>query len=377
MKKQIALLLAAAMAVTGITGCSSDSGKAQTSKAADSGTEAGNAGAEGNNSKSQAEGDKKEEPKDVIVLKWGDAAVDGTAEYEANQKFIELVETYTDGRVKIEYYPAGQLGSDGDVVQACMANTLEMAKCSTANLSEFCHVLDFCDFPGMFRDTDHVYEVLASDLRDELAAQVYEEIGCYPVTFDVDGGAARWLFNTKREVKVPEDAFNLKVRTTGSEIEMALYEACGIGATPMAWQELYTGLEQGTVDGVYAGPVPAFTNNFTEVAKYATVMTLSFGPSVRVISSGAVDALGGVDGELFKAVIKASRESEQIKRELNEKDVAGVADKMREQGVTVYEPTAEDQKKWLEAAGQIVPKFIGDGKTVSQELYDRVQEIGK
>ena len=68
MKKQIALLLAAAMAVTGITGCSSDSGKAQTSIAADSGTEAGNAGAEGNDSKSQAEGDKKEEPKDVIVL---------------------------------------------------------------------------------------------------------------------------------------------------------------------------------------------------------------------------------------------------------------------------------------------------------------------
>ena len=377
MKKQIALLLAAAMAVTGITGCSSDSGKAQTSIAADSGTEAGNAGAEGNDSKSQAEGDKKEEPKDVIVLKWGDAAVDGTAEYEANQKFIELVETYTDGRVKIEYYPAGQLGSDGDVVQACMANTLEMAKCSTANLSEFCHVLDFCDFPGMFRDTDHVYEVLASDLRDELAAQVYEEIGCYPVTFDVDGGAARWLFNTKREVKVPEDAFNLKVRTTGSEIEMALYEACGIGATPMAWQELYTGLEQGTVDGVYAGPVPAFTNNFTEVAKYATVMTLSFGPSVRVISSGAVDALGGVDGELFKAVIKASRESEQIKRELNEKDVAGVADKMREQGVAVYEPTAEEQEKWLEAAGEIVPTGSGDGKTMSKELYDQVQAMGK
>lgn len=377
MKKQIALLLAAAMAVTGLTGCGSDSGKAQTPKAADSGTEAGNAGAEGGDSKSQAEGDKKEEPKDVIVLKWGDAAVDGTAEYEANQKFIELVETYTDGRVKIEYYPAGQLGSDGDVVQACMANTLEMAKCSTANLSEFCHVLDFCDFPGMFRDTDHVYQVLASDLRDELAAQVYEEIGCYPVTFDVDGGAARWLFNTKREVRVPEDAFNLKVRTTGSEIEMALYEACGIGATPMAWQELYTGLEQGTVDGVYAGPVPAFTNNFTEVAKYATVMTLSFGPSVRVISSGAVDALGGVDGELFQAVMKASRESEKIKRELNEKDVAGVADKMREQGVAVYEPTAEDQEKWLEAAGQIVPKFIGDGKTISKELYDRVQEIGK
>ena len=136
-------------------------------------------------------------------------------------------------------------------------------------------------------------------------------------------------------------------------------------------------MDRVAVDGVYAGPVPAFTNNFTEVAKYATVMTLSFGPSVRVISSGAVDALGGVDGELFQAVIKASRESEQIKRELNEKDVAGVADKMREQGVAVYEPTAEEQEKWLEAAGEIVPTFIGDGKTISKELYDQVQAIGK
>ncbi len=370
MKKQIALLLAAAMVTAGLAGCGSK-------EEAPKGTKAPAQEGSGTQAAGSEEPEKTEGPKDTIVLKWGDAAVDGTAEYEANQKFIELVEAYTDGQVKIEYYPAGQLGSDGDVVQACMANTLEMAKCSTANLSEFCHVLDFCDFPGMFRDTDHVYEVMASDLRDELAAQVYEEIGCYPVTFDVDGGAARWMFNTKREVKVPQDAYNLKIRTTGSEIEMALYEACGIGATPMAWQELYTGLEQGTVDGVYAGPVPAFTNNFTEVAKYATVLTLSFGPSVRVVSSKTVEALGGVDGELFQAVVKASKESEKIKRELNEKDVAGGADQMREQGVTVYEPTPEDQKLWLEAAGKIVPKFIGDGKAISTELYDRVQAIGK
>ena len=116
MKKQIALLLTAAMVLTGLTGCGSNSGKAQTSGAADSGTEAGNAEQAGGDSKEQTA--KEDQPKDVIVLKWGDAAVDGTAEYEANQKFIELVETYTDGRVKIEYYPAGQFGSDGDVVQA-------------------------------------------------------------------------------------------------------------------------------------------------------------------------------------------------------------------------------------------------------------------
>ena len=371
MKKKISVLLAAAM-VLGLAGCAGSGQKAAEAPAA---TEAKQEEAKKEESGKAEE--KPEEKKETSVLKWGDAAVEGTAEYEANEKFIELVAQYTDGQVKIEYYPAGQLGADGDVVQACMANTLELAKCSTANLSEFTHILDFCDFPGMFRDTDHVYEVLSSDLRDELAMQVYSEIGCYPVTFDVDGGAARWLFNSKRDVKVPEDAYNLKIRTTGSDIEIALYGEWGIGATPMAWQELYTGMEQGSVDGVYAGPVPAFTNNFTEVAKHATVLTLSFGPSVRLMSGQAVEQLGGVEGELFQAVMKASRESEQIKREMNEKEVAEVADKMREQGVSVYEPTAEESVKWLESSRGIVPQFIGEGKTISQDLYDKVQAVGQ
>lgn len=350
MKKKLALLLAISMMMA-VAGCG---------KSGETSTSAGGSG-EGN----------------VIKLKWGDAAVEGTAEYEANQKFNELVKEYTDGKVEIEYYPAGQLGADGDVVQACMAGTLDLAKCSTANLSEFTHTLDFCDFPGIFRDTDHVYEVLGSDLRYELADQVYSEIGCYPITFDVDGGAARWLFNSKREVKVPQDAYNLKIRTTGSDIEIALYGVWGIGATPMAWQELYTGMEQGTVDGVYAGPVPAFTNNFTDVAGYATVLDLSFGPSVRLMSGTAVEELGGLEGELFQQVMKASLESEQIKREMNEAEVASVKDKMEEKGVVVYEPTEEEKQLWLESARKIVPQFIGDGKTISQELYDKVQAIGQ
>lgn len=358
MRKKLSLLLVMAM-VFSMIGCSGETEQKESLKAEASNQE------------------QSEKPREAILLRWGDAAVEGTAEYEANQKFIQLVEEYTQGDVRIDYFPAGQLGADGDVVQACMANTLELGKCSTANLSEFTDILDFCDFPGMFRDTDHVYEVLSSELRDELAMQVYQEIGCYPITFDVDGGTARWMFNSKRDVKIPKDAYNLKIRTTGSDIEMALYGAWGIGATPMSWQELYTGIEQGTVDGVYAGPVPAFTNNFTEVAKHATILTLSFGPSVRLMSQQAIDSLGGLDGELFKAVLKASKESEQIKRQLNEVDVAEVADKMREQGVIIYEPTEEENLLWLESSRQIVPQFIGEEKTISQELYDKVQTIGQ
>ena len=84
-----------------------------------------------------------------------------------------------------------------------------------------------------------------------------------------------------------------------------------------------------------------------------------------------------MEGELFQAVMKASRESEQIKREMNEKEVAEVADKMREQGVSVYEPTAEESVKWLESSRGIVPQFIGEGKTISQDLYDKVQAVGQ
>lgn len=317
------------------------------------------------------------EAADPIVLKWADAATEGSVEYQANLKFIDLVKEYTNGQVIIEYYPAGQLGSDSEVVQATMAGTLEMVKCSTANLSEFTHVLDFCDFPGMFRDTDHIYEVFKSDIRYQKAEEVYNEIGLYPITFDVDGGAARWLFNTKREVHVPADCYDLKIRTTGSDIEMALFKVWGIGATPMAWQELYTGLQQGTVDGVYPGPIPAYNNNFPSIVPYATKLELSFGPSVRMLNQNAIDALGGFDGELFKAVMKASLESEDIKRQMNEEDVAQVAEKIEAEGCTIYYPTEEEKALWVESANQIVDQFIGEGKTISMELFEAVQQVGK
>ncbi|MCC8060137.1 MAG: TRAP transporter substrate-binding protein [Clostridiales bacterium] len=369
MKKVLATILSLIAVANMLTGCSTQSGTTNTNSGNTSNTTESTSAKEEPSSPSS-------EPTESIVLRWGDAATEGTAEYEANLQFIELVNKYTNGIVTIEYYPAGQLGADSDVVQATMAGTLEMAKCSTANLSEFTNILDFCDFPGMFRDTDHIYEVLSSDLRYKKADEVYETIGCYPITFDVDGGAARWLINTKREVKVPEDCSKLKIRTTGSEIEMALFNVWGIGATPMAWQELYTGLQQGTVDGVYPGPVPAYNANFTEVCKYATKLELSFGPSVRLLSGSAIESLGGFDGELFKAVMKASLESEQIKRELLEASVEEVATLIEEQGCTIYYPTDEEKALWVASANEIVDQFIGDGKTISMELFDEVQAIG-
>ena len=75
--------------------------------------------------------------------------------------------------------------------------------------------------------------------------------------------------------------------------------------------------------------------------------------------------------------MKASRESEQIKREMNEKEVAEVADKMREQGVSVYEPTAEESEKWLGGSRGDVPPVNPHHKTISQDLYDKVQAIGQ
>ena len=366
MKKALSLVMALALAM-GIAGC----GQSASSDAASSDAAASDATSEASSTDAAVSDDE------VIVLRFGDAAVPGTGEYEGNLRFIELVEEKTGGRVTVEHYASGQMGSDINVTQALMANTLELGKCSTGNLSGFTSVLDFCDLPGMFRNEDHVYAVFNSEIRDELSQAIYDEIGLYPIAYDVDGGAARSFFNTQREVRTPADAAGLKIRTTGTPIEIALYEAWGVGATPLSWQELFTGLQQKVVDGVYAGPVPSHTSKFTEITKYATMLDLSFGPSVRLMSQSAIDELGGFDGELFKLVCEAAREAEGIKRDLVDAEFAGVVEQMEAAGVSVYYPTEEEVALWTESAQSIWPEFVGDGedKIISQELVDRIQAL--
>lgn len=310
---------------------------------------------------------------DAIVLKFADTEVPGMPEYEGNLYFIDLVEKNSGGRIKIEYYPNNQLGGDKEITGALMAGTVDIGKCAAGNLADWTDAAAFTDIPGVYKNAKQMRAVWQSDLRQEVTGKIKADTGLTPVMFDCDGGAARALFyNGNQEIHVPEDCKGLKFRTTGSDIEMALFKQVGIAPTPMAFTELYTGLQQGTIDGIYTHPAGTYGNKLCEVTKYCTIINLSYITTFKLLSEKAVEKLGGEGSELYNIVVEAGREAEVHKDKLIEEKNQEIEQLMTDEGVTIIKVTDEEQKLWNEAAQAIWPEFIGEGKTVDQALFDKV-----
>lgn len=308
-----------------------------------------------------------------IVLRYADTSVPGQGDFKGNLLFAELVKRYTGGKVEVQYFHSSQLGADKAITQSAIAGTVDIAKCSSGNFAEFSQALAFTEIPGLFRDMEHVRKIWLSDIRESVIKQIKQETGLTPLMFDVDGGNPREIGNSKRAIRVPADTKGLKFRTTGSPIELALLKAWGTSAAPVAWNELYTALQQGVVDAYYVQPVQTFyTAKFQEVAKHFTVIGQSWVTSIKALGPAAEKKLGP---ELYARVIQAGREAELFKDALEVSSNLSALAGLEAAGVKVVRPTPEEMKLWNEKSRAIWPELIGSGKPVSQEIIDRVLAI--
>ncbi len=313
--------------------------------------------------------------KDEIVLRFAETAVPGQPDYVGGLYFIDLVKKMTNGKVKIELYHSGQLGSDKAITQATIAGTIDMAKCSVGNFSEFSKALYFADVPGLFKSKQHVRAVWQSDIRDLMVNRIKSETGLTPIMFDIDGGWTREIGNVKKPVYVPDDTKGLKIRTTGAPVEVALFKAWGASAVPVAWSELYTAMQQKVVDGHYNQPVHTYkVGKFHEIIKYFTFVTQSWCCSVKVMGANAEKKLGP---ELYKQVIEAGKQAEIYKDSLTDKANQESIDGLKEAEVQIIYLTEKQMKLWNEKSRSIWPQFIGPGKDISQDLVDKVLNLAK
>lgn len=318
------------------------------------------------------------EPEEIITLVFADTEVPGMPEYDGNLYFNELVASKTGGRVQIEYHPNNELGGDKEITASCIAGDVDICKCAAGNIADWTDAAAFTDIPGVYKNTPHMRAVWQDgDIRDTVAAQIQADTTLLPIMYDCDGGAARALFyNKDSAVRVPADCKGMKFRTTGSEIEIGLFQALGISPTSMAFTELYTALQNGTIDGIYTHPEGTYGNSLCEVASKCTIINLSFITTFKLLSPKAIEKLGGEGSELYNAVLEAGREAEVNKDELiaayNEK-IEGL---MAEVGCEMFKLEADEQQLWYDVAEGLWDQYVGEGKLVSQELFDRIVEIG-
>jgi tripartite ATP-independent transporter DctP family solute receptor len=283
-----------------------------------------------------------------IVLKAGHSQNAGEPMDVALKMLAEHVEQATDGEATIEVFPNMQLGGEVEMIKQVMTGSLDITAPSNAPLTNFVPALKIFDMPFLFRDQEHMINVLRGpvlqEINDIVADSGIRLLGVFNV-------GVRHLM-TKEPVETVEDLKGLKIRTMESKYHMATWNAFGANATPISYAELYSSLQTGVVDGAEAANTNYYEKKFYEVAPHWgqlgwTILTAPIFMSEEKFSSLPEN----VQTALLEGGAKASQWEQEHYAELDKERL----EQLREEGVEI---TVLDPAPFREAAKQVYDEFL-------------------
>ena len=278
--------------------------------------------------------------------------------------FAKEVEKRTQGRYKVQTFYNGALGGERESIEAVQLGTQELAFSSSGPVPNFVPEAKILDVPFLFRDKAHARAVLDGPIGDELLKK-FEPKGFKALAWAENG--FRHMTNSKRSVNSPDDLKGLKMRTMENPVHIAAYKAFGIITTPMAFPEVFTALQQGTVDG-QENPLPVIISaKFDQVQKHLSLTGHVYSPAIFVMNKGAFDKLSAADKQAF---IDAAKEGTKANRaRVDEDDAKGVAD-LRSKGMTVVDNV--DKAKFQAALTGVNAQFE---KEFGKANLDRIRNF--
>ncbi len=165
------------------------------------------------------------------------------------EKFKEVLEDISGGKIKVQLFPNCMMGSDRDGMEATQRGSIEMASSSSPNMANFSKKFLIFDLPYItdIKYQKNLYKALDEGDLGKYFDNLAEEINLRPVMFSEYG--YRNFVTSDKPITKAADLKKLKVRTTASPVEVETAKALGMNPTPIAWAEVYTAMQQGTVDG--------------------------------------------------------------------------------------------------------------------------------
>ena len=278
--------------------------------------------------------------------------------------FAREVEKRTAGRYKVQNFYAGALGGERESIEAVQLGTQELTLSSTGPIPNFVPEAKILDIPFLFRDKAHAHAVLDGPIGEEMLKH-FDSKGFKALAWAENG--VRHMTNNKRTVLVPEDLKGLKMRTMENPIHIAAYKGFGIVPTPMAFPEVFTALQQGTVDG-QENPLSVIMGaKFDQVQKHLSLTGHVYSPAIFLMNKGVFDKLSAADKQAF---IEAAKEGTKANRaRVAEDDAKGVAE-LRSKGMTVVENV--DKAKFVAA---LAPVFADFEKQFGKPAIDRIRNV--
>lgn len=255
-----------------------------------------------------------------------------TSHYGVGAKVLgEEIAKRTNGKYTVKGYPSNALGGEREMVEGAQIGTVDIVLTSTGPVGNFVPDTLITDIPFLFKNYEHAHAVLDGPIGQEILDK-FPEHGLIALAWTENG--FRNLTNSKRAVVEPEDAAGLKIRTMENPVHMEAFSQIGILPTPMAFPELFTALQQGTVDG-QENPIGVIVSaKFSEVQKYLSLTNHVYSPALILLSPVVWDGLTDEEKTAFK---EAAKVAAKAMREKVRADAESGVETLREQGMEVVD----------------------------------------
>ncbi len=270
----------------------------------------------------------------------------------------------SNGKLTLDIYPSGQLGSEQQCVELLQIGSLAITKVSAAVMESFTPKFKALGLPYVFRSKEHSFNVFDGEIGKELLLGT-EEYWIRGLCF-YDAGF-RSFYTIDKPINTPDDLDGLKIRVMKSQSAMEMVKALGGSPTPISWGELYTALQSGVVDGAENNAPSLYTSHHYEVCKHYSLDEHTCVPDVLIISTKVWNSLTEQEQKWLQ---EAADESVPVERKYWDESVKESLRIVQEAGVTIHHP---DKSKFAEKVQGLLDKYKQD--EVLGDLIRRIQAV--
>jgi tripartite ATP-independent transporter DctP family solute receptor len=285
-----------------------------------------------------------------MVFKASDVHPLGYPTVEAVVRMGKKLEGATNGRLSVQMFSAMQLGGEKEMLEQTQVGALQICRVSVGPVGTIVDELNVFNLPFVFRDEAHMRKVIDGPIGEELIEKITNAPNSRLVGLGWMDAGTRSVY-AKKPFKAPADLKGQKIRMMGNPIFVETMNAMGGNGISMGFNELYSALQTGVVDGAENNPPTLLTHNHYQVSKYYSLTGHLIIPEIFVFSRRTWDTLSREDQALVK---KVSREAQSEQRELWDKMVTQSVQKLKASGVQFVEV---DKKAFYEATRPVRDKY--------------------
>ncbi|GHC38287.1 TRAP transporter substrate-binding protein [Aidingimonas halophila] len=296
------------------------------------------------------------------TLQFGHLANEDNIWHQAAERFKSEVEENSDGQIEVKLYPNEQLGDEMDVIDSIQLGNADMT-ITGESLQNWAPKAAMMAVPYAFRDSEHLHEAVEGEVGEEIEAQITEQANLVPIAWFERG--TRHL-TSNREITHPDDLDGLKLRVPNVPLFVDTWEGLGARPTPMAFSEVFTALQQGTIDA-QENPLSLIESaSFYEVQDYVNQTGHVRSWIYVVIGKKQLDEM---PEDLQEVVLEAGQEMQEYEAELFEEDQQRLEEDLKERGMEFVEV---DQEAFADKARPVVEESLNDEQI---ELFEAIQEL--